>query len=811
MPIRLKVKYTITLSLFLFFFFQIAFSQSITVLEKDTNEPIPGVALYNLKKTKYVVTDLDGKAKLDTFNDREIIYFQNLLYEKLQLRKFEILEKNNTIHLILKVESLNQIVISASKFEQSKRDIPQTIVSINAKDIALANPQTSADVLENTGNIYIQKSQLGGGSPMIRGFSTNRLLITVDGVRMNNAIFRGGNLQNVISIDPLSIQSTEVTLGAGSVVYGSDAIGGVMSFYTKKPQLSYKDKMFINGNALIRYASANTEKTGHFDLNLGYKKWAFLTNVSYTDFDDLRMGSNGPNDYLRPEYIVRQNDEDVIITNDDPQIQRPTAYSQINLMQKVRYEPSDNLNFDLGLYYTTTSDFPRYDRLIRPRGETLRSAEWNYGPQQWFMGNLQLTKVSSSSNLYDKIQATAAYQNFVESRSDRDFQSNLREVREENVDAISFNLDLEKKISPKATIFYGLEYLYNSVGSKGQEENIDTNTSVPNVTRYPNGSTWQSFAAYTSLKYKPNSKFVFQSGLRFNQVIANADFIENNVFLNLPFNDAQTNTGALTGTAGITWSPSKMIQWKLNASTAFRAPNIDDIGKVFDSEPGSVVVPNKDLKAEYAYGGELGLKLNFNDKVILDLATYYTFLDNALIRRDFEINGETEILYDGELSTVQAIQNASKAWIYGFEAGIEINFTDKLKLRSQYNIIGGTEDNDGIEVPVRHIAPYFGRTHFIWKNKKLLFDAFLIYNNELSFNQLAPSEVSKDYLYTSDENGNPYAPSWHTLNLRSQYHLNDKLSITASLENITDQRYRPYSSGISASGRNLILAVKYSL
>jgi len=811
MTMLTKVKINIIFSFLLCFFLQMVFSQTITVLEEGTSEPIPGIALYNLKKTKSLVTDIDGKAKLDIFNSYEIIYFQNFLYEKLQLRKSEIAEKNYIIYIVPKVEGLNQIVISASKFEQNKRDIPQTIVSLNAKDIALANPQTSADVLENTGNIYIQKSQSGGGSPMIRGFSTNRLLITVDGVRMNNAIFRGGNLQNVISIDPLSIQHTEVTLGAGSVVYGSDAIGGVMSFYTKKPQLSYKDNVFVGGNALTRYASANKEKTGHFDFNLGYKKWAFLTNVSYTDFGDLRMGSRGPIEYLRPNYVIRQNGEDVIVPNANPKVQIPTGYNQINLMQKVRYEPSDNLNFDLGLYFTTTSDFPRYDRLIRPNGETLRSAEWNYGPQQWFMGNFQVTKTSSNSNLYDKIQATAAYQNFVESRSDRDFQSALRENREENVDAISFNLDLEKNFSPKTTIFYGLEYLYNTVGSQGTEEHIETNTSIKTVTRYPNGSTWQSLAGYASLKYKPNPKFVFQSGLRYNQIIVNADFTENNAFLNLPFNDAKINTGALTGTAGITWSPSAAIQWKLNASTAFRAPNIDDVGKVFDSEPGSVVVPNKDLKAEYAYGGELGLKLNFDKNVIFDLATYYTFLDNALIRRDFELNGETEIMYDGELSTVQAIQNASKSWIYGFEVGIEINFNEHLKLRSQYNVIGGTEDDEGVEVPIRHVAPNFGRTHLVWKNNKLLFDAFLVYNSELAFNQLAPSELSKDYLYASDADGNPFAPAWHTLNFRTQYQWNDKITLTASLENITDQRYRPYSSGIAAAGRNFILALKYTL
>ncbi|NNE31799.1 MAG: TonB-dependent receptor [Winogradskyella sp.] len=811
MTLSLKVQYHYSLLFFVFLFSTVHQAQTITVLEDITDVPIPGVALYNLKKTKSAVTDLNGKVSIDKFDDDEVIFFQNIIYLKTQITKSEILNNDNIVYLTPNVEDLKQIVISASKFKQNKRDVPQTIVSLDAADIALSNPQTSADVLENTGNIYVQKSQLGGGSPIIRGFSTNRLLITVDGVRMNNAIFRGGNLQNIISIDPLAIKNTEVTLGAGSVVYGSDAIGGVMSFYTKKPQLSYKDNLYLNASALTRYASANNEKTGHFDVNLGYKKWAFLTNVSYSDFEDLKMGSHGPDEYLREQYIIRQNGEDVMVSNSAPRLQTPTAYSQINLMQKVRYEPSDNLNFDLGIYYTTTSDYPRYDRLIRPRGDALRSAEWEYGPQQWFMSNFQVTKLSSRSNLYDKIQATLAYQNFKESRKDRDFQSSIRQIREENVDALSFNVDLEKRLSSKTTLFYGTEYLFNLIKSKGNEFNIDTGINAPTVTRYPDGSTWQSLAGYASLKYRPNSKFVFQSGLRYNQVMANADFTANNRFLNLPFSDANVNTGALTGTAGLTWSPSEMIQWNLNGSTAFRAPNIDDIGKVFDSEPGSVVVPNRDLKAEYAYGGELGLKLNFNDKLILDLATYNTFLDNALIRRDYDINGETEIEYDGELSNVQAIQNASRAWIYGFEAGLVIHFTNQLKLRSQYNIIGGKEENDGIEVPVRHVAPSFGRTHLIWDKDKLKLDLFSVYNNELAFDELAPSEVGKAYMYALDENGNPYAPSWYTLNIRAQYRYNNNITVTASIENITDQRYRTYSSGISAAGRNLILALRYNL
>ncbi len=798
---------------FLFLFFTVlyslnTFSQKVFVLEKDTNTPLANVIISG--DNEIIQTNIDGEASLDLFEDNETLTFKNKSYREIQITKSEIINANYKIYLVSIVD-LDEIVISASKFEQSSRDIPQKIVNITSKDIQFFNPQTSADLLENTGNVFIQKSQLGGGSPMIRGFSTNRLLITVDGVRMNNAIFRSGNLQNVISIDPFTIQNTEITLGAGSVVYGSDAIGGVMSFYTKKPQLSYKDDLYFKANALVRYASANFEKTGHVDLNFGLKKWGFLTSFSYSDYDDLRMGKHGPDDYLRPEYVETVNGMDTIVENDNPLVQTPTGFNQYNLMQKIRYEPKEDLSLDLGVYFSRTSDYSRYDRLIRYRGDELRSAEWSYGPQQWFMTNFQYTKLRSSSNLYDKVQTTVAYQNFKESRYDRDFQSEIRNIREETVNALSFNLDLEKQISPKTELFYGFEYVYNLVNSLGEEENIATNTTNPTVSRYPDGSNWQSIAGYTSLKYKPSNKFIFQSGLRYNQVFSSANFTDNNEYLNLPFDSTKINSGALTGTAGISWLPNKIMQWKLNASTAFRAPNIDDVGKVFDSEPGSVVVPNNNLKPEYAYGGELGLLLNFNDVFILDLATYYTFLDNALVRRDYAINGETEIIYDGELSNVQAIQNASKAWIYGFEAGLKVNFSKSVKLTSQYNIIGGSEEDHGIEIPVRHVAPNFGNTHVVFNKNRLKIDGFIDYNGELSNNQLAPSEAEKDYIYAKDEKGNPYSPSWYTLNLRTQYELKNSLCITLGLENITDQRYKRYSSGIASPGRNFIVSLNYSL
>ncbi len=794
----------ITLAALLFFITLSA--QIITVKEQNTNMPISGVAVYNANKSKSGVTDFDGKVDISAFTASEEIIFKHISHLEYKVLKNQI--TNGTVLLEEDASKLDEVILSISKFGQKKRDIPQQVLSVTSEDVLFSNPQTAADLLESTGQVYVQKSQLGGGSPLIRGFSTNRLLIAVDGVRFNTAIFRGGNVQNVISIDPFAIERTEVILRPGSVPYGSDAVGGVMNFYTKKPKFSFEDGVAVSGNGTARYATANNEKTGHFDFNIGLKEWAFLTSVTYSDFDDLRMGSHGPDDYLRNEYVEIIDGVDTVIENDDPRVQRPTGYNQINTMQKVRYMPSDTWDFNLGLFYTTTSDYPRYDRLIRKRDGALRSAEWYYGPQEWMSGNLQARNTAYNNGFFDESIATISFQRFKESRNDRDFGATTLFQTEEIVNAYTAAWDFEKDWN-KTKFNYGVEYVYNKVNSEGQQKDVNTGATTPDASRYPDGSTWQSLAGYASLQSKFTETLSFQGGLRYNHILVDATFDDQ--FFDFPFSEANISTGALTGSAGLAWQASDILGWKLNFGTAFRAPNIDDVGKIFDSEPGSVVVPNPNLKPEYAYNGELGATLDFSKVFKIEMATFYTILNDALVRRDFNLNGITEIEYQGELSNVQAIQNAAKAEVYGFEVGLEVNFSKNVQLTSHYNITDGfSEEDDGTKAPSRHIAPQFGNSHFIYKWNKLKLDAFTEYNSQFDFEDLAPSQVNNDFLYALDENGNPFSPNWYTLNFGAQYQVTQALQVNAVLENITDQRYRTYSSGISAAGRNLIVAASYA-
>lgn len=783
----------------------LGYSQTITISDKTSGQPIDLVSIASDNPKVFVITNSKGQSDITAFKGSEKIQIQMLGY-KMELKSYaEIESASFVIQLTPSGISMDEIVVSATRWYQSSKDIPAKITTVSAKDIALQNPQTAADLLSGSGEVFVQKSQQGGGSPMIRGFSTNRLLYTVDGVRMNTAIFRSGNLQNVISLDPFATEKTEIFFGPGSVIYGSDAIGGVMSFQTLLPELSFSDKTLLAGKAVTRYSSANNEKSAHFDINVGWKKWASVTSFSVNDFGDLKMGSHGPKEYLRPFYVQRIDDKDVVVMNDDPRIQKPSGYSQMNLMQKFRYKPNEKWDFQYGFHYSETSDYARYDRHIRYKNGKPRYGEWNYGPQKWMMNNLSVTH-SGNNKLYDQMTIRIAHQFFEESRIDRDINKDIRHIRKEEVHAFSANLDFNRSVGTKHKLFYGFEGVQNDVKSIGIDEDITNGSSVPGPARYPR-STWSSYAAYLSYQLKLSEKILVQAGARYNQYILKADF--DTTFYKFAYTTTTMNKGALTGSLGAVYRPTKKWAVNINFSTGFRSPNVDDAGKVFDSEPGAIVIPNPDLKAENAYNAEFGIAKIFGEVVKVDLTGYYTVLENAMVRRDFTLNGEDSVIYNGTMSKVQAVQNAAVATVYGIQFGIDIKLPAGFGLSSDFNYqVGREEIDDGTTSPSRHAPPWFGISRLIYTVNKLNMQFYAVYSGEKKFEDLPFEEKGKTEIYAIDKNGDPWSPGWYTLNFKAMYQITDNFSVSAGIENLTDQRYRPYSSGIVAPGRNFVLSLK---
>ena len=736
-------------------------------------------------------------AAILSLNSIAVSQTENLLTEKI-----DIINK--------KFFDLDEIVVSAKGWQQQKTDVAFPITTISKENVLFDNPQTAADLLGNTNKVFIQKSQQGGGSPMIRGFATNRLLYTIDGVRMNTAIFRAGNIQNIISLDPFAIENTEVIFGAGPVLYGSDAIGGVMAFQTLAPTFSDNDDIFIKGNSVVRYSSANQEKTGHFDINIGSKKFASVASISYNNFGDLRMGSDGPDEYLRTKYVMRIDNKDVEVANSNPLVQSPTGYDQYNCMYKAMYILNEKIDLFGAIHYSETSNYPRYDRLVRERNNVLRDAEWYYGPQKWLFANVgfEINNVDwlFFDKLFDKIRHTFALQNFEESRNNRDFNKNILAATKEKVKAVSVNVDLYKTLNDNSNLYYGVEIVANDVKSTGIDSNIVDKTIKPRASRYPQAD-WSSTAAYISSDYKLSDIFKLETGIRYNQYKLSADFTNNLPFYNFPFTETKINNGALTGNLGLIAKPVNDWIFQLNLSTASRSPNVDDMGKIFDSHEGCVTIPNPDLKSEYAYNGNIGITKLFGKYAKINLNAYYTYLDNAMVCRYFQLNGQDSIMYNGELRQVEAIQNAASANVYGIDADVELKLSSFIfSVFANYQK-GEEELDDASKSPLRHAPPFFGKIAFRYVNTKVLLNLYLCYASEVSNENLPRDEQGKPEIYAKDNNGSPYCPSWLTLNFKAEYLLDNTWSISAGLENILDTRYRPYSSGIVAPGRNFILSL----
>jgi hemoglobin/transferrin/lactoferrin receptor protein len=789
---------------FCLFTFTFTFSQTVTVVDEATSAPLEFVSLTSYPFASSVIrTSARGTADISSLKQTDSIVFSLFGYQRRIIAFRDFASMNFRVTLKPAGFLLNEVVVSSSRWEQRSDEIPQKISTIAPHDVILNNPQTAADLLSLSRQVFIQKSQLGGGSPMIRGFATNRVLLVVDGVRMNNAIFRSGNLQNVISIDANAVEHAEVLFGPGSVVYGSDALGGVMSFQTLTPKIS--DTPVTAGNMLARYASANNERTGHLDLVYGLSSFSSATSLSFSEFGDLSIGSKGDSWHQRKEYVTSINGIDSVVKNADPNTQVPSGYNQINLMQKLLFVPSEKWEIEYGFNYSATSDVPRYDRLTQYRNGVLRYAQWYYGPQRWMMNSLNIQYLHSSP-LFDRVTFIAAHQEFHESRHDRSYRSTNLRHQYERVIAHSLNVDVEKIYDEGKELYYGGELILNNINSTARREDIATAIQTPTATRYPNESTWNAYAAYAMMNISLSERLKLSSGLRYNLVSISAAF--DSSFLHFQFPSVAITPHTLTGSIGGVYKISEQWQAQVNFSTGFRAPNIDDMGKIFESSPGSLIVPNPRLQSEYAYNTDVRLIGVVNDVAKIDFSGFYTILTHAIVVRPFRLNGSDSILFDGTMSEVRALQNTSDAYVYGLSTSFNVQSTEHLSFRTTVNWQYGREleNVSNTYVPMRHVAPLFADLEWRYALGKMTLVGSVIYNGKFSNSDLSPSLEDLN-TFPRDGNGKPYSPSWFTVNVKGRYWLFDAVQVTGGIENILDTRYRTYSSGISAPGRNFIIAL----
>ena len=812
-------------NLFLFFFLVtgFCFSQKIKIIDKHTGKSIRNVTVYNEKLTINLSSDNEGFVDVSVFKKNENILFSHISYEPQKIKKTILQKQKMVVFLNKQSAQLDEIVLSVFKKSEKTNRIAEQIAVVSSKEIQKISPQTSADLLATIPGIKVQKSQFGGGSPVIRGMESNRVLLVVDGVRMNNAIYRKGHLQSSISVAPNMLDKTEVVFGPSSVLYGSDALGGVIHYYTKTPKLSAEEE--VKSQFFSRFSSVNQEITSHVSAELRFSNWASLTSISFSDFGDLQSGSrrsHGFKDWGKVFYYSENrygNYTENPTVNPRPEVLKNTGYHQTDFLQKFFIPLSKNTELKINLQYSTSSNIPRFDRLIEFKNNSLKFAEWNYGPQNRFLLSSQFL-IHPNKKWLESGSITGAYQQIKESRIQRKFGSLDRSFREELVNVFSVNGDFSVSLTQdkKRVLSYGFEFTYNDVTSKSFGKTLVVSNGQINgsssgfkvQSRYPDGgSNYLSSSAYIAYRQDLNSKTTLNTGLRFTNTTLHALWLDQ-TFIHLPETNITAVNSAVTATIGYVYRPGK--NWQLNSvvSSGFRSPNIDDIGRVREKS-GNISVPNIHVNPEFAYNVEIGLQKYFNDKKFrVGANVYYSLLDNY-IQRDFVYNtdgSKKQVQFDGEFGNAITNQNKGTAYVFGYT----LSYLGKIS--STINSSGFITYTKGrtydTKEPMSSIPPLFGRVEINYKKDKIEFGAALKFNSKKDIEDFNITEGIDNHDLTPIVDPNAIldsdkyygSPSWMTIGLTSNYLLSDTFSIQARLDNIFDEHYIEFASGISAPGRN---------
>ena len=814
----------------LVFFSTLSFAQQITVKDENTNENLPDVVIFNESKSQSIITDLDGVVDLSLFSSDENIFFQLLGYSTLEILKIEVLN-GTIIYLQSESQNLEEVILSVARSESNVNQIAEKVSVIKSEDLFLSSPASGAELLELSPGVRVQKSQGGGGSPIIRGFEANRVLIVVDGVRMNNAIYRSGHLQNSITIDPNNIERAEVIFGSSSVGYGSDALGGVIHYYTKSPILKGSEK--IKSSFTSNYTSANQGLSNNFITNYSSENWGSITSLSISKFGDIKMGETRDHGFdewgLTPLYSEnsRYSYYSQPSTNSNENVQKNTGYSQVDLFQKFLIKLGDTNLLNINIQFSESSDIDRFDQLSITKGNSLKFSEWYYGPQKRLLISPSL-KIFPNRKFMKKGVITFGFQKINESRIKRRFNALNRSHQIEDLQVFSLNGDFDTSLNDAHSISYGVESTYNYNYSKAYDQIIEIQGdkitglskkfAIP--TRYPsNGSSYTSFASYVNWSWNMSEFFTFNIGTRLTFTGLKASW-NDIISVNPQLSEVNLNSEALTTTVSIKLRPSKRVQINTVLSSGFRNPNIDDIGKIRENN-GLLVVPNTFLKPEYAYNLDLGIDFrSLNNRNYISLRGFSTIISRHIGRDEYVVYSDittpdlSTVIYNGEEVTTISNKNLGNRFIHGFSIDGFSQINNNLKF--DYGITYTEGDKNETYGPLPSISPLFGSIALSYSKRGLNLKAMYKFSEAKS-----PGEYSfggEDGLdetpFTINSEGLLNylgTPKWSDLSIYGSKNISSTVTLRIGLTNVFDTHYRTFASGISAPGRSFQLGLNLKL
>lgn len=664
-------------------------------------------------------------------------------------------------------EQLPRTIVTATRVDQAVDSLGYSVNIVDSSDIESRALRTIPEALRYQSGVLVQKTTHGHGSPYIRGFTGRQNLLLVDGVRINNSTYRSGPIQYWNTLDADAVERLELVKGPGSVLYGSDALGGTLNALSKSTGYLENEGSYSNGSLSYEFDTNSESHVGRLEQRIGEGgKWGASFGLSVKEFGDIRDSGVGT--------------------------MKHTGYPEQDFDFKFQYALSDKARLTFAHQYVNQDAVWRW-----------HSTQYNQG---WTHGNHETTAGSLAYRIYDQErsltyfklegesdtrllenwQATLSYQKSQDSEvRDKPDGSDYR-IGVTDTDTYGLTFQGDGEVGP-GILVWGLDYYHDEVDSFANQ-----------ARRRPvaDDASYDTFGAYSQYQWDATEKLQLSVGARASYFQAEWDKVYNRTSGMDESGDGDWNN--LSFNARGIYQLTDNYSVFAGISQGFRAPNLNDLTGSEVANSSDEIVGATDLDAEKVISFELGERWQ-NDTFELSSSVFYTLIDDPITRVD-DNTGATPVVQ---------LKNGEEGYLYGVEFDGIWNINDQWQARAhatfldgkekKLNEIGGSISEDTI----RRLSPISGSVALKWTHPS---ERFWIEGTLLA-------AATQDNLAAGDAGDSQRIPSNGTpgylvANLYAGVQATDNIDLNFGLENITDQDYRVHGSGVNEAGINARFGAK---
>jgi len=677
-------------------------------------------------------------------------------------------------------EAVGEVLVVSPRDRPPLTASAASVTVLTGEDLARTGERSLPRAIGRAAGVVMLESNLGGGSPILRGLLGNQVLIVVDGVRLNDSTTRFGPSQSLNTIDPAIVERVEVRLGTSSVRYGSDAIGGVILIWTKRmrPRAASNG---VGGALEGLYDTATRGQRGSLELYGAGSRHGWIGVVSGADWDDLRAG--------------------------DGERQELTGYRTTAAFGSLEYALEEGRTLRAIAWVHRDFDVPRTFQVVAGFGQVEPPfAKYDFALQEREQSTL-IYEDRAGNALADQMDLRLYARSYREQRARIRTGSSTEDFGETDVDTVGIGADFAREFGSAHRFSWGFEAIHDDVDSTSRRTNTVTGAVSPNTPDFPADSRYETFAAYAQDETRLLEPLLLTLGVRWTG--NSFAFGEGAARERGSFDD-------LTASAVAAWDVTNTTRLTATLAQGFQAPNLEDLANDGDFAGGTEQA-NPDLRPAQSLMAEVGADV-MGEAWSVRGAIFATRIEDALGRRLLDV-GDPNVAGD----ELYQRANAGRLDLWGLELGADAR---PLGARSPWSVSGlvnwvrgrqyddtvdgatGSAPLDGVES--RRVPPLTGRVGLGWERPfessapRWFGGAGLALSFALDQDQLHPDDVTDPRI---DPNGSDSWSIW-TLDLRGA--MSRSLTWELSLVNLLDDNYRVHGSAIDGPGRSAVLTVRAS-